>query len=68
MEKSAETGYLQKSAALFWSKDKMCIRDRNKNIKVIHHLFNLGYGEAVKSGFYASEHQWIVLFLSLIHI
>ena len=38
------------------------LASKNKNIKVIHHLFNLGYGEAVKSGFYASEHQWIVLF------
>src|SRR3990167_6236545 len=31
----------------------------NKNIKVIHHNSNKGYGEALKSGFYNSKYDWI---------
>ncbi|MCL4365990.1 glycosyltransferase family 2 protein, partial [Patescibacteria group bacterium] len=32
----------------------------NRNIKVIHHLKNLGYGEALKSGFYNARFNTIV--------
>ena len=47
------------------SKDKTGeIADRlalkNKNIKVIHHHPNKGYGEALKSGFYQAKYPWIV--------
>lgn len=31
----------------------------NKNIRVIHHNPNKGYGEALKSGFYNSKYDWI---------
>ena len=32
----------------------------NKNIRVIHHPKNLGYGEALKSGFYSAKYDTIV--------
>lgn len=32
----------------------------NSNIRVIHHLKNLGYGEALKSGFYNAKYETIV--------
>lgn len=46
------------------SKDKTGeIADRlakeNKHIRVIHHLENRGYGEALKSGFYNARYEWI---------
>ncbi len=37
------------------------ISKENKNIKVIHHSQNRGYGAAFKSGLYSSTHPWIVL-------
>ncbi|MDD5415708.1 MAG: glycosyltransferase [Candidatus Daviesbacteria bacterium] len=38
--------------------DKMA--RENSNIRVIHHLKNLGYGEALKSGFYSAKYDIIV--------
>lgn len=32
---------------------------KNKNIKVITHTPNKGYGEALKTGFYNSKYEWI---------
>lgn len=32
----------------------------NKQIQVIHHLQNRGYGAALKSGFYNAQYDWIV--------
>ncbi len=32
----------------------------NSNIRVIHHLKNLGYGEALKSGFYNAKYETII--------
>lgn len=33
---------------------------KDPRIKVINHLTNLGYGEALKTGFYNSKYEWIV--------
>jgi glycosyltransferase involved in cell wall biosynthesis len=35
------------------------LADKNKNIKVIHHHPNKGYGGAFKSGLYAAKYPWI---------
>jgi glycosyltransferase involved in cell wall biosynthesis len=37
--------------------DRLALAD--KNIKVIHHCPNKGYGEALKSGFYNAKYPWI---------
>lgn len=36
------------------------LAQENPNIRVIHHLKNLGYGEALKSGFYNARYDTIV--------
>ena len=36
------------------------LADTNKKIRVIHHPKNLGYGEALKSGFYNAKYPYIV--------
>lgn len=35
------------------------LRKSDKRIKVINHRVNKGYGEALKSGFYAAKYKWI---------
>jgi len=47
------------------SKDKTgeiaeSLAKENKNIRVVHHPQNCGYGEALKSGFYNAKYEWIV--------
>lgn len=37
--------------------DKLALS--NKNIKVIHHHPNKGYGAALKSGFYSAKYPWV---------
>lgn len=41
---------------------KICdeIAEKNPKVKVIHHQKNLGYGEALKSGFYNAKYEIIV--------
>src|SRR3989344_4618060 len=36
------------------------LAEENVNIRVIHHNKNLGYGEALKSGFYGAKYDTIV--------
>jgi glycosyltransferase involved in cell wall biosynthesis len=36
------------------------LSSNNPKIRVIHHPKNLGYGEALRSGFYNAKYEWIV--------
>jgi glycosyltransferase involved in cell wall biosynthesis len=37
------------------------LHKKNRNIRLVDHVVNQGYGAAVKSGFSAAKHEWIFL-------